>query len=79
MKIIGDLLIMVFWVVVFTGLAVLAFVFFSYNRLRGLSEFIKETWSNIGVVGRKQASLINQLIDTVKGYQESEKVIMLKI
>ena len=53
--------------------------FFGYNRLRGLSELIREAWSNIGVVGRKQASLVNQLIDVVKGYQESEKLVMLKI
>ena len=53
--------------------------FFGYNKLRGLSESIKEAWSNIGVVGRKQASLINQLIDVVKGYQESEKIVMLKV
>ena len=50
-----------------------------YNRLRSLSEAIREAWSNIGVVGRKQASLINQLIDVVKGYQESEKLVMLKV
>jgi LemA protein len=53
--------------------------FFGYNKLRGLSELIREAWSNIGVVGRKRASLINQLIDVVKGYQESEKLVMLKV
>ncbi len=53
--------------------------FFGYNKLRELSESIKEAWSNIGVAGRKQASLINQLIDVVKGYQESEKLVMLKV
>lgn len=53
--------------------------FFGYNKLRGHSELIREAWSNIGVAGRKQASLINQLIDVVKGYQESEKLVMLKI
>ena len=53
--------------------------FHGYNTLRGLSEAIREAWSNIGVVGRKQASLVNQLIDVVKGYQESEKFVMLKV
>lgn len=53
--------------------------FFGYNRLRSLAESIREAWSNIGVVGRKQASLVNQLIDVVKGYQESEKLVMLKV
>lgn len=72
----------------FVGLIQLALVivvvvgiiaFFGYNKLRRLSEVIREAWSNIGVVGRKQASLTNQLIDVVKGYQESEKLVMLKI
>lgn len=53
--------------------------FFGYNKLRAFAESIKEAWSNIGVAGRKQASLINQLIDVVKGYQESEKLVMLKV
>ncbi len=53
--------------------------FLGYNKLRGLSELIRERWSNIGVVGRKQASLTNQLIDIVKSYQESEKLVMLKV
>jgi len=48
-------------------------------ELRGLSEDIREAWSDIGVVGKKQVSLINQLIDVVKGYQESEKLVVLKV
>lgn len=50
-----------------------------YNKLRALSEGVKEAWSNIGVILRKQNSLVSQLIDVTKGYQESEKLIMLKI
>lgn len=65
---------------VFILAAVVAVIaFFGYNALRALSESIRESWSNIGVVGRKQASLVNQLIDVVKGYQESEKLVMLKV
>lgn len=56
-----------------------AIAFLGYNKLRAVSEAIKEAWSNIGVVGRKQASLINQLIDVVKSYQESEKLVILKV
>lgn len=54
-------------------------LFIGYNSLRALSEKIKEAWSNIGVVGKKQASLVNQLIDVVKGYQESEKLVVMKL
>lgn len=64
---------------IFLVIIVAAIAFFGYNTLRALSEAIRESWSNIGVVGRKQASLVNQLIDVVKGYQESEKLVMLKV
>jgi LemA protein len=53
--------------------------FSGYNKLLPLSESVKEAWSNVGVVGHKQASLTNQLIGVVKGYQESEKVVMYKV
>lgn len=38
-------------------LAIIAFM--GYNSLRALSESIREAWSNIGVVGKKQVSLVN--------------------
>ena len=63
----------------FFGIVVVVIAFFGYNGLRKLSESIREAMSNIGVVSKKQASLINQLIDVVKGYQESEKLVMLKV
>ncbi len=66
-----------FAVLVLIGLAIMGLV--GYNKLRGLTENVREAWSNIGVVGKKQISLINQLIDIVKGYQESEKLVMLKV
>jgi hypothetical protein len=44
-----------------------------------LAEGIREAWSNVGVVARKQASLTNQLIDVVKGYQDAENLVMLKV
>lgn len=64
---------------IFLAIIVGGIAFFGYNTLRALSEAIRESWSNIGVVGRKQASLVNQLIDVVKGYQESEKLVILKV
>lgn len=68
----------------FTFLMIIAVIiaviaFWGYNTLRSLSENIREGWSNIGVVAKKQVSLINQLQDVVKGYQESEKLVMLKV
>lgn len=63
----------------FVGVVIAVIAFLGYNGLRTLSESVREAMSNIGVVSKKQASLINQLIDVVKGYQESEKLVMLKV
>lgn len=64
---------------IFIAIVVAAIAVWGYNSLRALSESIRESWSNISVVGKKQISLINQLIDVVKGYQESENLVMLKV
>jgi len=79
MNAIADFVIGLFQFFVLVAIILSIVAFLGYNKLRSLSESIKEAWSNIGVVGRKQASLINQLIDVVKGYQESEKLVMLKV
>lgn len=64
----------VFIAVIFTIVAL-----WGYNRIRRLSEDVKEAWSNITVAMKKKVSLVNQLIDTVRSYQESEKLVMLKL
>lgn len=74
-----DFIVAAFRVIVI-ALAVLAFVVLrGYNALRRLAEEISEAWSNIGVSARKQVSLIKQLIEVVKGYQDSEKLVMLQV
>jgi len=72
---IGSVIEFLFFIVIV--LTVIAL--FGYNSLRSLAEQIRESWSNIGVTARKQVSLINQLIEVVKGFQESEKLVMLKV
>ncbi len=74
-----DFIIGVFQFLLFVMVIVAGVALWGYNALRALSENIRECWSNIGVVGKKQVSLVNQLIDVVKGYQESEKLVMLKV
>lgn len=64
---------------IFLAIVVGIIAAWGYNTLRALSESIRESWSNISIVGKKQISLINQLIDVVKGYQESENLVMLKV
>ena len=76
---IGSLIQVVLVLVFFAAIVLAFFAFSGYNQLRQLSEGIKECWSNVTVVQRKQVSLINQLIEVVTGFQESEKLVMLKV
>lgn len=69
----------IFQLALFLAIVIAVIALFGYNKLRALSEGVKEAGSNIGVTARKQVSLVNQLIDAVKGYQESEKLVMLKV
>lgn len=64
---------------IFVAVILAVVSFWGYNKLRLLSENVKEAWSNITVATRKKVSLVNQLIDSVKSYQESEKFVMLKM
>ncbi len=52
---------------------------FYYNKLQGLAQNVKERASNVQVAISKKLSLVNQLIDLVKGYQEGEQFTLLKI
>ena len=74
-----DLIVDLVELILVLAVVVAALAFWGYNKIRRLSENVKEAWSNIAVVTRKKVALVNQLIDVVKGYQESEKLVMLKI
>jgi LemA protein len=64
----------IFLVLVMGGLAL-----YYYNKLQGLAQEVKERASNVQVAISKKLSLVNQLIDLVKGHQEAEQFTMLKI
>ncbi len=51
----------------------------SYNTLQRHAQEIKEALSNISVSLSKKVSLINQLMDVVKGYQQSEQLVHLTV
>ncbi len=59
------------------GVVVLTII--SYNSLQKLSQNVKEKASNVQVAVSKKLSLINQLIDVVRNYQESEQFTLLQI
>ena len=65
--------------VLFLGVVIAVIAFLGYNGLRALAESCREAVSNIDIVCKKQISLTVQLHDVVKGYQESEKLVMLKV
>jgi len=65
---------LIFIAIVLAGIAL-----FSYNKLQRLSQDIQEKFSNVQVAISRKLSLINQLIDVVKNFQESEQFTHLKI
>ncbi|QZA81459.1 LemA family protein [Deefgea piscis] len=75
MEFISSVFSFLFWTALILG----GLALWCYNGLRSSAENVKEAWSNIGVVAKKQISLINQLIDVVKSYEDSEKLVMLKV
>lgn len=51
----------------------------SYNALQKQGQDVREKASNTQVAISKKLTLINQLIDVVKNYQEGEQLVQLKI
>jgi len=68
-----------FWftVVIVVILGVIALM--SYNRLQALAQGLREAASNAEVAVSKKLSLVNQLIDVVRNYQEFEQFTHLKL
>lgn len=51
----------------------------SYNALQKLGQDVREKASNTQVAISKKLTLINQLIDVVRNYQEGEQLVQLKV
>lgn len=66
---------LLFWLAIILGFI----AFKSYNKLQGHAQAIRERSSNIQVAISKKLALLNQLIDVVKNFQESEQFTYLKI
>ncbi len=59
-------------------LIAIGYIFFnSYNGLQRRSQDIREAYSNIDVTLNKKVNLVNQLMDVVKNYQDSEQFMHL--
>jgi LemA protein len=57
----------------FIIMAILAFVWFTYNGLVRLNEQVNEAWSDITVQLKYRADLIPNVVEAVKGYAKHEK------
>ena len=68
-----------FWLAFWLAVVLLVLTVFGYNKLRRLSEAVKEAFHNISASQRAKVALCNQFTDWVHGYQESEKFTVLKI
>ena len=64
---------------VFLAVVIAIIALWSYNTLRAPSENVKEAWANVTIAARKKVATINQLADTVRAYQDNEKLMILKV
>lgn len=69
-------MIITFLIIVIAAIAIAIIV---YNDLQAKAQEIHEKSSNINVAISKKLSLVNQLIDVVKNYQEGEQLVQLKV
>jgi LemA protein len=59
--------------VIFLGLAVFAFGAFLFNRLVGLRNRAASAWSDIDVQLKRRHDLVDNLVETVRGYTQHER------
>ena len=69
----------VFWLIVVLAIILGVVGLLSYNRLQALAQRLREAASNTEVAVSKKLSLVNQLIDLVRNYQEFEQFTHLKM
>ncbi len=60
-------------------LALVVFVWFTYNSLVTLRNRVSESWSGIDVQLKRRSSLIPNLIESVKGYASHEREVFERV
>lgn len=74
-----DFITGIFTLVLWIGIPLIIFAAWTYNKLQGQAQEVREATSNVQVAVSKKLNLLNQLVDVVKGYQESEQFTHLKL
>ncbi len=69
----------IFSLVLWIGIPLLIFAAWTYNKLQRQAQEVREATSNVQVSVSKKLNLLNQLVDIVKSYQESEQFTHLKV
>lgn len=64
------------WIIIAILVVAAAYLFFVYNSLVTAKVRVGEAWSGIDVQIKRRASLIPNLLETVKGYASHEKQVL---
>ncbi|MDO5288747.1 MAG: LemA family protein [Pseudomonadota bacterium] len=79
MQALWDFIVTVFWILLVIAVVMGFIALRKYNRLQALAQNVRAQSSNAQVAISKKLNLVNQLIDLVKSFQESEQLTHLKI
>jgi len=74
-----DFITGIFTLVLWIGIPLIIFAAWTYNKLQRQAQDVREATSNVQVAVSKKLNLLNQLMDVVKSYQESEQFTHLKV
>ncbi len=74
-----DFITGLFSLVLWIAIPLAIFAAWTYNKLQRQAQEVREATSNVQVAVSKKLNLINQLVDVVKSYQESEQFTHLKV
>lgn len=70
---------MVLWILLGAFVLLLLWILFTYNSLIVARNRVKEAFSQIDVQLKRRASLIPNLVETVKGYVKHEREVLTKV
>jgi len=67
------------WIIIGIVLVLILMLFSSYNGMVKQNENVKSTWSNVETQYQRRGDLIDNLVNTVKGYADFEKSTLTSV